>query len=60
MIRTRSGSFPVDPGYRKVSIYRLLENDWSRRLTLDHTVAFSGQADLSVYIGVTQADCNQA
>ena len=45
---------------RKISIYRLPENDWSRRVTLDHTVAFSGQADLPVYVRVTQADGNQA
>jgi hypothetical protein len=45
---------------RKISIYRLPENDWSRRATLDHTVAFSGQADLPVYVRVTQADGNQA
>jgi hypothetical protein len=41
MIRTRSESFPDDP----ISIYRL-------RVTLDHTVAFSGQADLPVYVRV--------
>lgn len=45
---------------RKISIYRLPENDWSRRVTLDHTVAFSGQADVPVYVRVTQADGNQA
>ena len=45
---------------RKISVYRLPENDWSRRITLDHTVAFSGKADLPVYVCVTQADGNQA
>jgi hypothetical protein len=45
---------------RKISIYRLPENDWSRRVTLDHTVAFSGQLDLPIYVRVTQADGNQA
>ena len=28
---------------RKLSVYRLPETDWSRRVTLDHTVTFSGQ-----------------
>ena len=45
---------------RKISVYRLPENDWSRRVTLDHTVSFSGKADLPVYVRVTQADGNQA
>ena len=45
---------------RKLSVYRLPENDWSRRITLDHTVTFSGEADLPVYVRVTQADGNQA
>jgi len=45
---------------RKLSVYRLPENDWSRRVTLNHTVAFSGAADLPVYVRVTQADGNQA
>jgi Protein of unknown function (DUF3604) len=45
---------------RKISIYRLPEDDWSRRLTLNHTVVRSGQADLPVYVRVTQADGNQA
>ena len=30
--------------------------DWSRRVTLDHTVTFPGGADLPVYLRVTQAD----
>jgi hypothetical protein len=45
---------------RKISVYRLPEDDWSRRMTLDHTVAFSSGADLPVYVRVTQADGNQA
>ncbi len=45
---------------RKISVYRLPENDWSQRITLDHTVAFFGEADLPVYVRVTQADGNQA
>jgi hypothetical protein len=43
-----------------LSIYRLPEADWSRQLTLDHTVSFAGGADLPVYLRVTQADGNQA
>ncbi len=45
---------------RRLSVYRLPEADWSRRVTLDHTVTQSGSADLPVYIRVTQADGNQA
>lgn len=45
---------------RKICVYRLPENDWSLRATLIHTVAFSGNADLPVYVRVTQADGNQA
>jgi hypothetical protein len=45
---------------RQLSIYRLPEADWSRRLTLEHTVSFAGGADLPVYLRVTQADGNQA
>jgi hypothetical protein len=45
---------------RKISVYRLPENEWSRRVTLDHSVAFSGKTDLPVYVRVTQADGNQA
>ena len=45
---------------RKLSVYRLPEDDWSRRVTLDHTVAFPGGADLPVYVRVTQADGHQA
>ena len=45
---------------RQLSVYRLPEADWSRRLTLDHTVSFAGGADLPVYLRVTQADGHQA
>jgi hypothetical protein len=45
---------------RKLSVYRLPEKDWSRSLALEHTVQFTGGADLPVYLRVTQADGNQA
>jgi hypothetical protein len=45
---------------RRLSVYRLPEADWSRRVALDHTVEFPGGADLQVYVRVTQADGNQA
>jgi hypothetical protein len=45
---------------RRLSVYRLPEADWSRRLTLEHRVAFEGGADLPVYVRVTQADGHQA
>jgi hypothetical protein len=45
---------------RSLSVYRLPENDWARRVTLAHTVSFGGGADLPVYVRVTQADGNQA
>ena len=45
---------------RKISIYRLPEHDWSRRVTLEHTATFAGKTDLPVYVRVTQADGNQA
>jgi len=45
---------------RKLSVYRLPETDWSRRVTLDHHVVFEGAADLPVYVRVTQADGHQA
>jgi len=45
---------------RRISIYRLPENDWSRRVTVDHTVTFPGGADLPVYLRVTQSDGHQA
>jgi hypothetical protein len=45
---------------RKLSVYRLPESDWSRHVTLDHTVSFPGGPDLPVYVRLTQADGNQA
>jgi Protein of unknown function (DUF3604) len=45
---------------RRISVYRLPEQDWSRRVTIDHTVTFSGGADLPVYVRVTQSDGHQA
>jgi hypothetical protein len=45
---------------RRVSIYRLPEADWSPRVVLDRSIAFSGGADLPVYIRVTQCDGHQA
>jgi uncharacterized protein DUF3604 len=45
---------------RKISVYRLPEQDWSRRVTIDHTVTFPGGADLPVYLRVTQSDGHQA
>src|SRR5207253_1792671 len=45
---------------RRLSVYRLPESDWSRHVTLDHTVRFFGGADLPVYLRVTQADGHQA
>jgi hypothetical protein len=45
---------------RRLSVYRLPEDEWSRRIVLDHTVTFAGGADLPVYLRVTQADGHQA
>jgi hypothetical protein len=45
---------------RRISVYRLPEQDWSRRVALEHSVTFPGGADLPVYVRVTQADGNQA
>ena len=45
---------------RRLSVHRLPEGDFGRRVTLDHSAMFSGGADLPVYIRVTQADGNQA
>jgi hypothetical protein len=41
-------------------VYRLPEQDWSRRLAVDHVVTFPGGADLPVYVRVTQSDGHQA
>jgi hypothetical protein len=45
---------------RRISIYRLPEEDWSRRAIVEHAVAHTGSADLPVFIRVTQADGHQA
>ncbi len=45
---------------RKLSVYRLPDDDWSRRIVLEHTVTHAGGADLPVYLRVTQADGHQA
>jgi hypothetical protein len=45
---------------RKLSIYRLPEDDWSRHVLLEHAVTYQGGADLPVYLRVTQADGHQA
>jgi uncharacterized protein DUF3604 len=45
---------------RRLSVYRLPEVDWSRRVTLEHSVTHAGRTDLPVYLRVTQADGNQA
>ena len=45
---------------RKLSVYRLPEADWSRHLSIEHTVAFQGGADCPVYVRITQADGHQA
>ena len=45
---------------RRLSVYRLPDSDWNRRVTVEHTVTFPGGGDLPVYVRVTQADGNQA
>ncbi|HYY38000.1 MAG TPA: DUF3604 domain-containing protein, partial [Xanthobacteraceae bacterium] len=45
---------------RRISVYRLPDEDWSRQLALEHVVTFSGGADLPVYVRVTQSDGHQA
>jgi len=45
---------------RQLSVYRLPDADWGRRVSLQHTVSFSGGADLPVLLRVTQADGHQA
>jgi hypothetical protein len=45
---------------RRISIYRLPEQDWSRRLAIEHVARFAGGADLPVYLRVTQSDGHQA
>jgi hypothetical protein len=55
-------TFEFDGGglERRLSIYRLPETDWSRRVALEHAVTFLGGADLPVYLRVTQSDGHQA
>jgi hypothetical protein len=45
---------------RRISLYRLPEQDWSRHLKLEHTVQHASTADLAVYVRVTQSDGHQA
>jgi len=45
---------------RRISVYRLPEQDWSRGLALEHVANFAGGADLPVYVRVTQSDGHQA
>ena len=45
---------------RRLSVYRLPEQDWSRRASVSHAVRFAGVPDLPVYLRVTQADGHQA
>jgi hypothetical protein len=45
---------------RWLSVYRLPEADWSRRVAFEHIATFPGGADLPVYVRPTQADGHQA
>ena len=45
---------------RRISVYRLPEHDWSRRLAVNHVATFPGGTDLPVYVRVTQSDGHQA
>jgi len=45
---------------RRLSTYRLPEDDWTRHVAFIHTVRFAEGADLPVYVRVMQADGNQA
>ena len=45
---------------RRISVYRLPEQDWSRHLAVDHVATFPGGADVPVYVRVTQSDGHQA
>ena len=45
---------------RRISIYRLPDEEWTRHVHVEHTVACSGEADLPVYLRVTQSDGHQA
>jgi uncharacterized protein DUF3604 len=45
---------------RRINVYRLPEQDWGRRLALEHVATFAGGGDLPVYVRVTQSDGHQA
>jgi hypothetical protein len=45
---------------RQISVYRLPEADWNRKMTIEHSVSFAGGVDLPVYLRLTQADGHQA
>jgi hypothetical protein len=45
---------------RRLSVYRLPEENWSRRVAFDHVVTYPGGADFPVYVRITQADGHQA
>ena len=45
---------------RRLSVYRLPEKEWSPRIALEHQVDFKGDADLPVYVRLTQSDGHQA
>jgi hypothetical protein len=45
---------------RRLSVYRLPESDWSRKIVFEHIAHFAGGADVPVYLRVTQADGHQA
>ena len=45
---------------RRVSLYRLPEQDWARHVKVAHAVTFTGGGDVPVYLRVTQSDGHQA
>src|SRR6516164_3526251 len=52
---------PLQWGWiRRLSTYRLPEDDWTRHVAFIHTVSFAEGADLPVYVRVMQAAGNQA
>jgi hypothetical protein len=59
-LEDRAVTFEAGGLGRRISVYRLPENDWSRHVKLDHAVSFTGGADLPVYLRVTQSDGHQA
>jgi hypothetical protein len=44
---TSNRSLMTLPG-RRISVYRLPEEDWSRHVRVDHTVTYAGGADLGI------------